>query len=79
MRVAKQMFYVIKKINMPPKLYQPLFVQNNRSTVSLDSVFGADTLRAARVCRLSEVRLGRRLSNGVQAMMLLVKSGAVKK
>lgn len=64
---------------MPPKLYQPFFMQENRSTVSLDSVFGTATLRAARVCRLSEVRLGRRLSDGVQAMMLLVKSGAVEK
>ena len=56
-----------------PKLYQLLFMHENRSAVSFDDVFGA--LCATRVCRFSEEQLGRMLSTEFQAMMLLVKSG----
>lgn len=56
-----------------PKLYQLLFMRENRSAVSFDDVFSA--LCATRVCRFSEEQLGRMLSTEFQAMMLLVKSG----
>lgn len=97
-----------------PKLYQLLFMQENRSNNTFDDVFGelgttadicieaiqkdyglssADaktlfenvwiytfgvgTLYATRVCQFSEEKVGQMLSTEFQAMMMLVKSGAL--
>lgn len=98
-----------------PKLYQLLFMQENRGAESFDDVFGAlgttadlcidvlcrdyalsraeakalfetvwiytfgvGALCATGVCRFSEERLSRMLTTEFQAMMMLVKSGALK-
>lgn len=98
-----------------PKLYQLLFMQENRRAESFDDVFGAlgttadlcidvlcrdyalnraearalfeavwiytfgvGALCATGVCRFSEERLSRMLTTEFQAMMMLVKSGALK-
>ena len=98
-----------------PKLYQLLFMQENREADSFDDVFGAlgttadlcidvlcrdyalnraearalfeavwiytfgvGALCATGVCRFSEERLSRMLTTEFQAMMMLVKSGALK-
>lgn len=97
-----------------PKLYQLLFMQENRSNNTFDDVFGelgttadicieaiqkdynlssADAktlfenvwiytfgvgaLYATRVCQFSEEKVGQMLSTEFQAMMMLVKSGAL--
>ena len=98
-----------------PKLYQLLFMQENRGANSFDDVFGAlgtaadlcidvlcrdyalsraearalfeavwiytfgvGALCATGVCRFSEERLSQMLTTEFQAMMMLVKSGALK-
>lgn len=98
-----------------PKLYQLLFMQENRRAESFDDVFGAlgttadlcidvlcrdyalnraearalfeavwiytfgvGALCATGVCRFSEERLSWMLTTEFQAMMMLVKSGALK-
>lgn len=98
-----------------PKLYQLLFMQENREAASFDGVFGAlgttadlcidvlcrdyalnraearalfeavwiytfgvGALCATGVCRFSEERLSWMLTTEFQAMMMLVKSGALK-
>lgn len=98
-----------------PKLYQLLFMQENREADSFDDVFGAlgttadlcidvlcrdyalnraearelfeavwiytfgvGALCATGVCRFSEERLSRMLTTEFQAMMMMVKSGALK-